>query len=153
MADVRSEAFSALAPQRGLPCNISVGVAKEWENWMGDGHSPSYYTLTELLESKNKSSIVTAYLSVQSYKYYKKMGYPNDWYSYLPFRSKEVSNQEMDKIINLLAFSDGEEYYTETIWEQPNRLICEHFGDKIIPAMQELDSNTDNVRFIFWFDN
>lgn len=153
MAGVRSETFNPLQPRRGIPDDISAGVAKQWKDWDGDGHSPSYYTLTELLDFKTKNSTAVSYLSMKEYKNCKTLGYPDDWNGYPPYNGKEISNNEMDRIINLLAFWDGVNYYTETIWEHPNRLICDHFWDNMIPAMQKLDSNTDNVRFVFWFDN
>lgn len=153
MAGVRSETFEAILPKRGIPEDVSDGVKEQWKQWEGDGHTPSYYTLTELLYFKDKNSIAISYLSIKEYKNLKTVGYPDDWNGYPPFNSKEISNDEMDKIIKLLAFWDGVNYYTETIWAHPNKLVNPIFWDNMIPAMQELDSNTDNVRFVFWFDN
>lgn len=156
LAGVRNESIAPILLARGIPEDASQGVVDDWDRWSGDGHTPSYYTLAELLDAQNKQSILTGFLDIKQYKQFKVSGNPEDWYTFVPSFKNDVvivSNEEMDRIINLLAFWDGVEYYTECVWEYPNKLICPHFWESFVPAMQKLDPNPNNVRFVFWFDN
>lgn len=50
LADVRNySAVPPLAQPRGLPPDVSGDVAAEWEEWVPDGHTPSWFTAGELL--------------------------------------------------------------------------------------------------------
>ena len=51
LAGVRSYGASAvICPPRGIPEDCSDGYEEITKQWEGDGHSHSYFTLTELLE-------------------------------------------------------------------------------------------------------
>lgn len=50
LAHVRNYSLSpVIAPPRGIPSDISVGVKRLWEQWIGDAHSASWLTRKELL--------------------------------------------------------------------------------------------------------
>ena len=59
----------------------------------------------------------------------------------------------MDKIINLVPFWEKSSYYTQVLLSYPYKDTSPHLFNKIIPALEKLDSNPSNVRMVFWFDN
>ena len=91
LAGVRGDEDNAISLPRGIPRDASFGYKTMVKQWSSDGHSHSYYTLTELLEI--------------------------DWDKY----DNVYSN--FDSIKNSLE------------------------------RMKSIDSNTDNVRAVFFFDN
>lgn len=163
LAGVRSVSFTAIKEPRGIPDDASKGVLAAWDDYRGDGHTPSYYTLKELLDIKKTNIIVTGFVDLENYKEIKKKGFPKNWETHLEngsifgFSSSKtatvVSNEEMERLAKLMAFWDGKYYYTECIWQYPTNQISEQFFDVFIPELEKLDSNPENVRFVFWFDN
>jgi hypothetical protein len=161
LAGVRN--YNELTPihePKGIPEDASEVLKKEWEQWQYDGHTPSFFSVKELLEAKDKMCVVVGFLDIEQYKKFKSNGKPDDWFisapNHLRMSGKDIaviSNEEMDRIINLLSFLDGKEYYTECIWEQPYSSFCEYFWGEFLTAMQKLDEDPNNVRFVFWFDN
>jgi len=150
LAGVRGP-FEAFSEPRGLPHGLSKGLETEWEQWKGNGHTPSYYSLTELLEHQHKPMNFTGFVDVKNYKRFKKTGKPDDWYHDL-YKKKVISNHEMDRIMNLMAFWDGDDPYTEIVWEGVTQDIAEGFWKSLEP-IKELDPNPENIRCVFWFDN
>lgn len=89
LAGVRDGEVGPISPPKGVPEDASDAYNFIVKSWMGDGHSHSYFTLTELLN---------------------------------------IDDDIWDKI------------------EAPE-------FRKTLKKMKELDSNTDNVRACFFFDN
>lgn len=150
LAGVRGP-FEPFAEPRGLPHGLSDGLVAEWENWKEDGHTASYYSVAELLEHRDKPVTYTAYVDVKNYKQFKKTGKPSSW-EYSLHNRKVLTNQEMDRVLKLMAFWDGEDPYTEITWEGSCKDIACNFWESIA-EIQKLDSNSENLRCVFWFDN
>lgn len=152
LAGVRNDKVIPLSLPRGFPENSSAGLLKKWEIWRDDGHTPSYFLLSELLKFKEQNSILTGYVNIEDYRIFLKKGVPDCWYNSL-WNTKIISNQEMNRIISLLSFIENDQYYTEIIWEQPNKNISPEFWEESLNEMKKIDSNPENVRCVFWFDN
>ena len=157
MAGVRRDHIAPIKEPRGIPTDVSAGVKKEREQWAGDGHTSSYYTLQELLDARDKTVITVGFVDLEQFKLIKIRGYPdnwtNEWYSDPILEAVMVPIEEMERIFKLMVFWDGTNYYTEAIWEHPYMEVCPYFWKIFVPAMQKLDPNPENVRFVFWFDN
>ena len=56
-----------------------------------------------------------------------------------------------------MLFSNSEKDFdkkaAKIIFEYPYRKTQKRFWDEMVPAMQELDPDPENVRMVFWFDN
>ena len=151
LAAVRRETEPFKEPV-GLPIDLSKDVKIEYDSWHGDCHTPSYYTLTELLSFTDYTLQTTEFVETDNYIKYKNGDYnfSFSWSMYHP--GNIISNSEMDRLIKLIPFMD-KIYATEITYAKPVQLVCQYFWDRFIPAMQKLDDNTDNVRMVFWFDN
>ena len=154
LAGVRNHDVDPLVEPRGVPNDMSDSLTKEWEGWAGDGHTPTYYSLAELLAAKDKKIMRSGYVDVSGYKQYLKQGYPEDFeYGlYGQGNYKVVDNKEMDRIVNLTAFLGETEYYTDVIWEESCSNICEPFWHDL-ERVRALDPDPNNLRCVFWFDN
>lgn len=163
LAGVRANSIESISDPKGIPSDVSQGIKLEWEKWYGDAHTPSWYSLSELLNVKNNKVIFKGFVNIKQYKEFKNEGEPFDWalnikdvsftFNVGKNQVKIISNDEMERIINLLVFDDGLTYCTEIVWEVPYSKISSHLFDVLVPAMQQLDPNPDNVRMVFWFDN
>lgn len=154
LAGVRSNLLNPISPIKGLPSDVSPFVLKERESWSVDAHSMSYYLLSELLAVKNNNFMLPVSLNITGYKKYKKGNIlPDEYYYYPPLNAKVISNEKMDKIINMVAFLDDNNYYSNLKVPQTYSDISSQFWDEIVPAMEKYSSHPDDVRCVFWFDN
>lgn len=154
LAGVRNEHATPLSKPRGIPSDLSDGLKEEWLNWDGDGHTPSYFLLSELLKFKDSKSIHTGYVDVTGYRQFLKNGFPDQWrYDIFMGRNKAVvDNAKMGRILNMASFLGDIEYFTEVIWEMPNVQIGKDFWEGL-DTLKVLDPNPENIRCVFWFDN
>lgn len=152
LAGARSSVVPISKP-KGLPIDLSNDIRAEFKTWEGNAHNASYFTLTDLLKYRDGIAIVhDEIIYANEYKSFKKTGEFNVISRRCRLDDKCISNEEMDRMIELLAFWDCN-YYTRVDRKIPYREISENFWVHLINDMQKLDSNTDNVRTIFWFDN
>lgn len=155
LAGIRG-AYDPMIEPRNVPKDLSLQLSEIWNVWNGgDGHTPTYYTMSEFLSLKDKTQIVRGYLNVSDYKMYKKRGYSDNWMSFYKASDKIViiSNEEMDRICNLTAFLDETEYATQTIWEMSNHQLVPHFWDNVLSQVTKKYPDPEKVRCVFWFDN
>jgi guanylate kinase len=93
---------------------------------------------------------------LERYKKFKKIGKLSDKYANFNFakNSVAISNEEMDRLLNLAAFWD-KEYYTKVSWLDTVKNATDYyFWDITVANMQKLDpKNPENIRMIFWFDS
>jgi len=154
LAGVRSSVFLPFFSPRGLPSDLSAGCKREWKLGETDWHSASYLTLTELLSIQDKIEDVPCFLDVSSFREYKKTGkLPEFYHHYPPVGVIPVSNEKMERIMELASFLDESQYWTQVENKVPVKEISKTFFVDIIAAMQALSKNTDKVRCVFWFDN
>jgi hypothetical protein len=139
-------------PPRGIPEDASTKVKERWKQWDGDGHTPSYLTLSELLKMGEMISEIPVLLNLPDYKKYKQ-GEKNITYYLRNLNAVEISNEEMDRRINLLCFDDETEYMTQ-ITDISMKMILTTFYSNVVRKMQEMSKDdNDKVRCVFWFDN
>lgn len=154
LAGVRSTIFSPFVEPRGLPEDLSEGVKEVWEQWNGDGHTASFLTLPELLSFQDTIEDVPCFLDISQFKELKKTGKVPDSYHYAtPPKIVPVSNEKMERIMNLAAFLDEKEYWTKIEHKEPVKEISKAFFVDIIEAMKKLSENPADIRCVFWFDN
>lgn len=153
LAGVRSNINPILAP-RGIPQDLSQEVFDSYQAWGGDCHTPSYYLLSELLVGKEYSYMEHAYVDVAGWIKHKDgidISESNHVNMYCDGIS--VSHQEMDRISNMAPILGEEKYYTNIVLDIKYKKIYSWFWDSFLGAMCKIDSNPDNVRMVFWFDN
>jgi len=172
LADVRNgrgfagvptgEGFNPIAEPKGIPEDASPEYKWEAERWDGDGHSHSYFTVSELLAYNWKQD--TAHIGLvgpQNYLLYKKNGQPESWCGGVSGGSTRiVSNEEMEKHIadNKICLGDDDrqewsaKIYTRLRWGVSYEACVERFLKTTLPALQQL-GDPDEVRICFFFDN
>lgn len=158
LAGVRSRDITPLAALRDLPEDCSEYIRKQHQEWDIDAHSASYYYLDELLKASKLSTTIYSFLSVKEYKEYKESNLTSSTVKYHDFYGCQdnifISNEEMDRIVELTAFLGESEYYTKISSQVPNIDIGDPYFWKIsLPLIQKLDDNPKNIRCVFWFDN
>lgn len=152
LAGVRNRDVTPLSDRRGVPEDSCREIKEAEED--GDGHSHSYLTAAELLKAKESTCLMTGFFDTKGYIQYKETGQPDQWFSkYQLFGREVISNEEMDRRVENIAFSGSEKYITEVIWEFPYKESAPHFWNTIVPALADLDPDPENVRMVFWFDN
>jgi len=155
LASVRSKQFEAMIHPRGLPSDLSEDVKKDYNE--ANHHTPSFYSLKELLSFKDQGATATFFLNMTHYKKYKKEKKidftKEDYYIRVPGGSNIVSVEKMDRLEKFALFGDEDDYITRVDYAVPHVEISSHFWEKIVPAMQRLSDDPENVRLTFWFDN
>ena len=138
----------------GLPKDCSKELMDEYKAWQGDAHTPSFFTLEELLPFKDMTFPKIMIVDMEGFIEYKKGSIPGTWRYYdLYFIEKLISNKEMEERLNLINFADDKEHYTKLNISYPYKEVSKHFWNFIIPAMQKLQDDPKNVRIVFWFNN
>lgn len=154
LAGVRNRSVTPISEPRGIPKDACKKIKNEKKRWGGDGHSHSYFTAAELLKAKDSTCLMTGFFDIKDYLSYKETGQPEQWYDKYQAAGHEViSNEEMEKRSNNIAFWGGEKYVTEITWEFPYKESAPYFWETVVPTMAALDPDPENVRMVFWFDN
>ncbi len=150
------DGFMSIAMPRDLPLDVSAEIKKESDDWNGDGHSHSYFTVAELLQYDwTLKTRHRGFVSPDEYKVFKEKGKPEQWCGGVG-GSNIINNEEMDKRIkNGIDSKDtgfGARHYTRVEWSEPYKDSCTEFLEETIPSLKGLGT-PDNVRIVFWFDN
>lgn len=158
LAGVRTNVFPIAEP-RGVPSDISKGTNKDWIEGQSDWHSASYFTAKELLDVKDEPYQFRNCLSMKLYKEYMgngKIEIPQEDDNFIwgrPRGLKLISNAEMERMISLSAFWNGDDYYTDVLYIDDKCEPDMHLWDNIVPAMLAVEPNPEKIRIVFWFDN
>lgn len=155
LAGVRNRDVVPIAEQRDVPDDSCPEIREHYEQWSGDAHSASYLTAAELLAAAKNGCKMHGFFDTKDYIQYKETGQPDQWFNkYQLFDQEVISNEEMDRRIENIAFSNQKEkYVTEVEWDFPYKESAPYFWETIVPTMAALDPNPENVRMVFWFDN
>jgi hypothetical protein len=170
LADVRNgrgfagirtgDGFIPISEPKGLPDDVSETVQEESDNWEGDGHSHSYFSLTELLDydwTQNTKS--TGWVGENEFKVFLDKGSPDSYSGGVDGGNVvHINNDEMKNIINNKENKDEtKNYYTHIEWEISYLEAAVAFYTDTIPQLKEIaDKNNisyDDIRIVFWFDN
>lgn len=148
-----------IAEPKGVPSDMSKSTAKDWKQGQGDWHTASYLSAKELLDAKDEPWQFRHCLSMKLYKEYMANGkteLPPEDDNFLwgrPSNLKLISNAEMERMLSLSAFWNGDDYYTDILIQDPNLEADMHLWEKIVPAMLAVEPNPEKIRIVFWFDN
>ncbi len=168
LADVRNgrgfagvktgDGFNIISDPKGVPSDISSVIAADYEEWMGDAHSASWFTLRELKEFNwDQTTKHSGVISVEQYADYIKIGHPTSWSSSVSGGKVELlsldeaneylkGKKELDENLN---------YYVRVEWTEKYSESAGNFLDYSIPELEKLSKSDDedDVRIVFWFDN
>jgi hypothetical protein len=165
LADVRNgygfagvdtgDGFRPIAMPRGVPEDASQYYKNEVNQWDGDGHSHSYFTLDELeaYDWAGQSTTHRGWVDKEQYEVFKKQGHPDSWSGGVSGgRVKHITNEEMDKVKD-----DDEEasYYTQVEWQESYAESASSFLTETLPALRKIKKMKDveDIRIVFFFDN
>lgn len=156
---VTSRGFNPIAPQKGIPNDVTQEVKTIFEDYGGYGYS--WFTLKELKDYDwNQTVTHVGVLSESEYKTMKETGkHPKCWRSGCISGGNivVVDANTMDKIFNgTIERNRRLEYYVQGEFPAMTyRDCCETFVEDTIPALEALvpDGGTDeDVRILFCFD-
>lgn len=140
LADVRNSAgVKPISEPRGLPEDVSEIVKKISDQWNGDGHSHSYYTLKELLDFSSDSMV-------------REKGFmPKErWIAFQ--ESLKTSTPDYNLRFPFAGWANSDLGWEQHEWEVPAKEISSTFFVDVLNKLK-LISNPENVRIVFWFDN
>jgi len=158
LADVRNyDDIPSICLPRGLPDDVSDSVYLEYKEWDCDGHSHSYYTLSELKdypwEKKYKKE---GLVSKKSYEEYICSGRIREYCRNAFGNIKILSEEEMKEIAfrNDKDDCDGN-IYCRLVWYETMEVRFSYFYNDFLNKIRELFPNhsDDELRLVFWFDN
>lgn len=157
LAGVRVDNFITPIDPRGMPDDASPIVNSKYAAWRGDAHTPSYIYLNELLDFTSIESEREVWMNVLDYKKFKNNDNNLlDTLFWEPYKSQVVSIDEMDRLVNLLAFSNDNrevDKYVNIKAKLPITAFISHFWQSHVFEMKKLDKDPAKVRCVFWFDN
>jgi hypothetical protein len=169
LADVRNgrgfagvktgEGYNPISMPKGVPDDASDTYQNQVEDWNGDGHSHSYFTLKELkVYDWDQTTVSYGVVSERYYKEIKETGEsPTSYSGGISGKNIEVVNEEvMDGILSgTIERFEGIEYYVRMRWGVTYKEEAGLFYTDSIKALEELSEseNQDDVRIVFFFDN
>lgn len=185
LADVRNgvgfagiptgEGFKIIADPRGIPLDACAEVKKESDDWGGDGHSHSHFTVAELLAfdwtQRTKLSGVVNAVEFWNWSQWRRKageapeeycggaGGPNVRHISIAEMIMEVNNVVKNcgpnarRDVIEKALGDKLQWtYTTIEWTSPYYKCAKEFWYSVIPRLLQLGKQ-DEVRIVFWFDN
>lgn len=147
---------------RGVPSDASDAYKEYVDEWGVDGHSHSYFTLTELdTPYWLGTERFGGYVMPESFKAYMEQRNFGYHISTVPpvvdkERATVISNEEMEAYVtsdkydpfrrNLMTFVE---------WDMPRFKLDSYFYNEVLGYLRKLgeDYGSDNVRIVFFFDN
>lgn len=163
--------ITPIATPRGLPTDLNVPSQVYDEDGeeiggvdafdFGD-HSFSYLTLTEILSyGWDDINMHCGVISFDEYVQRQRENnheQPDTWSGDISgpgVRVIEESEARMmlEKIGNGTVVDPNIKWYVRIWWGHPIRNSMGTFLTRVVPALQKLDDNTDNVRIVFGFDS
>lgn len=149
LADVRNNGdIEPLCQPRGLPRDISIDVKNDAEDWDGDGHSHSYFTIAELKDRLKtyKETRHSGLVDKTQFMEYIKKGRPSMYWQ--GSSNPTVPQSEMMEAVKNKKDIEAD---TKVEWTESIKDSCGELFEKI-ETWEEL-GNPEDVRIVFWFDN
>lgn len=163
--------FNPIAEPRGVPEDACAEYKAVTGRWDGDGHSHSYFTVSELLaydwtQTAKLQGWVNAENFEQFMRWNKRQGEgPEESCGDVMGRAiQKISNDEMASHIKaVVGDKRGSEFqeaiaslnpnfYTLVKWEMTYAKCCRTFLSETMPKLWKL-GKPDDVRIVFFFDN
>jgi len=159
LAGVRGHLDPMIAPDRGLPKDVSPEVLRQSTQIDDDGHSHSWVTLRELLEYDWNNHIIQNSESVNKRQFlcFKTRKSNSEYFSSLYDTANmiEITNDQMGQLcLGVYGMLDERKHYFTTVeWDETYReCVGEKYVQGIIDKLSEY-GDPDEVRLVFWFDN
>lgn len=181
LADVRNgrgfagiktgEGFNPMSDPRGLPDDCSLEVRGESDGWGEDGHSHSWFTVSELMVYDwTQVSCLQGWVDAVNFEEFerwrKSRGEGPESYCGMVGGGgvRHVTNDEMREMIKGKGEGKYGNAYTTAIaaaapscytmveWEIPYYKCARTFLSETMPRLWQLGKPKD-VRIVFWFDN
>ena len=150
LAGVRSDLAPPIEDPRGMPDDVSEDIKIFYSDY--EGCTTSYYLISELLEAQHHLFTMTGFFDLKDYIQMKETGKAEQWFSkYAIFGHEVISNEEMDRYVEQIAFWDNKKVVTELSWDARYGDFYTDFWERILPEMAKADENPDNIRMVFWF--
>jgi len=157
LAGVRSEVFLPFTEPRDVPADLSSKVYEKYKADDADMHHPSWISLEELQDVQDTVETVSVWVDMPNYRKYKKLGKNTnrgyDYYLRNPKNVQVVSNEKMERIMNLSSFLDENDYWTNVKYQISFKEIAKDFWVDMLQAMIKLGHDPNDVRIVFWFIN
>lgn len=160
LANVRNNGgVTSISEPRGLPADVSDEVKAKRDDWGEDGHSHSWFSLTELesFDWKGGEHFYSGWVTPHEYLNWKKTGRPKSWCASVGGGGvKHVSNDKLDLLIASEQVSTDAgpfaDTYTRVSWIETSAGSA---GEQWFETMKNLKKlgPPDKVRVVFWFDN
>ena len=164
------EGFKPIAMPRGIPEDATDDYKVKVEEYGIDGHSHSWLTLRELQEypAKDLRTQHEGTVGVTQFSVWKKEGKPKSWSGGVFGQKVEmVDHDTMQKFIDEGTLSvgdtedpyardpevDGKSYYTRVSWEETYFESAPFLFETLIPELEKIDADPDDIRIVFYFDN
>jgi hypothetical protein len=170
--------FNPIAPERGLPSDVSPNVQKASDQWDCDGHSHSWLTVAELLEYDwTQTTTLRGWVDAKSFaewsRWARKHGEMPESYcgGVSGYNVRHITEQEMQEKIEAIRKELEERgvpgwcrefeaavgtrlngYYCKFEHPQAYYQCARRFWSDCIPRLLRLGKPED-VRIVFWFDN
>lgn len=164
------EPLLPIAKPRGIPEDLCADVREEWQGWGADGHTPSWFTLAELLAVPWKTRLIehSGMVDAWQYKLFVEKGEPESSSGSISGDAvREVTPEEMAEILGnheltppkdawSHAYIYGLLYVTRVNWFTSWASATTQFQEQLakVQTMSAAEGfEPENVRFTFWFDN
>lgn len=147
--------FIPISEPKGVPQDASQEYLDIVEGWGGDGHSHSYFTISEIEAFDwNQVTIKKGVLTIAEYKKCRdEETAPTSWCGDVSGENIiTVNATAADSIIANTKKVKDKEVYVEYHWPIKYSDHAKSFLEDTIPQLKEL-GNPDEVRIVFLFDN
>ena len=143
---------------RGVPSDASSAYKEYVDEWGRDGHSHSYFTLSELDDPSYwlDTERFGGYMAPEAFKRYMEQKNASYYININNELNTVISNEEMMAYVesdkfdpfcnNLLTFLE---------WDTPRFKLDSYFYNEVLGYLRNLGEKygDDNVRIVFFFDN
>lgn len=136
LADVRNDHdLTPLSEPKGLPKDVSEEIKEKAEEWGGDGHSHSYFTLQELLDIDWDFTVIpqAGLVDKKNYDLFKLTNRPYEW-------CQGTNQTDYHKIKWNVSLREFMRDFIDVLYE------LRYWG-----KLKELEPK--DIRLVFWFDN
>lgn len=185
LADVRNgrgfagtktgEGFIPMAAPRGVPADASPEYQRMVEQWFGDGHSHSFFTVADIqVYDWTQTTTKSGWVTLQEWARWKVNESPDNWCSMIAGKSiKHFSLSQIQNVVDELKTDIWQIYhgdkptlevlsealggkpddiYVLVDWEIPYYRAGHTFLSETLPRLWRL-GKPEEVRVVFFFDN
>ena len=162
---VTGQGFVPMATPRGVPDDASPEYKAWVEQWDGDGHSHSYFTVAEIMAYDwTQTSKKTGCVSLQEWSHYKvngKLEQVEDAFKksglsiWDIYHDKDGACAKMEALLGVdpsAVAAFGSRVYTQVEWTIPYYHAGHELLGEVLPQLWRL-GKPDDVRVVFFFDN